>query len=436
MDEDAAASFFGVSDKQRDFILNSDARTNLAIGSVRSGKTFATNIRVTRAIREAKPGDGMILGVSRESLQRNVVKPLCDWLCIPAPTSKAPSMNLWGRHIYLVGAPDERAQDKITGSTLAWALIDELTLMPYGLFKMLQSRLSVKNAQLFATSNPDSPYHWVKKELIDNPVLDLKSWSFTLDDNPALDQNFVQNIKKEYSGIWYQRYIEGRWVLAEGAIYPFFDNDIHVISHPPTHAKEYIVGVDYGTTNPCVFVLIGIDRTQFPNIWCEKEYVYDSSQTNRQKSDSEYVDDLAHFINGYNIRAIYVDPSATSFKVECRRQGIPQIFDAENDVLNGIRFQYKLLLNGTYKISRNCTRTIEEYGNYLWDTKATEKGIERPIKRNDHTKDAERYALFTHLFQKDGNAMTPQELDQNYRKAMGWEQDLPYMFRNPQGFGR
>lgn len=434
MDENT--SFYGISPKQQDFILNSDARLNIAVGSVRSGKTFAANLRVTRAMRESRPGDGMMLGVSRESLQRNVVKPLCDWLCIPTPTSKAPSMNLWGRHIYLVGAPDERAQDKITGSTLAWALIDELTLMPYGLFKMLQSRLSVAGAQLFATTNPDSPFHWVKRELIDNSELSIKVWNFNLDDNPALDPDFVENIKKEYSGIWYQRYIEGKWVLAEGAIYPFFDPDIHVISHPPTYAKEYIVGVDYGTTNPCVFVLIGIDRTQFPNIWCEKEYVYDSAQTSRQKSDSEYVDDLASFINGYNIKAIYVDPSATSFKVECRKQGISQVFDAENDVLNGIRYQYKLMLNGTYKVCKNCTRTIEEYGNYLWNKKAAENGKEEPLKRHDHTKDAERYALFTHLFDKDGTRMSANDIDRIYNKACGFDQDVPYMFRQPTQFGR
>lgn len=430
MDE-SPTSFSGISEKQRDFILNANARANLAVGSVRSGKTFAINLRIVREIREAPAGEGMLLGVSRESLQRNVVKPLCDWLCIPAPSSKAPSMNLWGRHMYLVGAPDERAQDKITGSTLAFAAIDELTLMPYGLFKMLQSRLSNKGAKWFASTNPDSPYHWVKKELLNDPDIDIKCWDFNLEDNPSLDPQFIKNIKKEYQGIWYQRYIEGKWVLAEGAIYPFFDYRIHVLDHPPGYGKEYIVGVDYGTTNPCVFVLIGIDRTQFPNIWCEKEYVYDSSQTNRQKSDSEYAEDLAKFIDGYPVKAIYVDPSATSFKVECRKHQISQIFDAENDVLNGIRFQNKLLSNGTYKICANCFRTIEEYGNYLWDKKASESGVEKPIKRNDHTKDAERYALFTHLFDKDNTRLTSQDIDSMWKKAHGLTTDLPYPFRNP-----
>lgn len=398
---------------------------------MRSGKTFAANIRIARELSEAPPGDGMFLGVSRETLQRNIILPFCDWLSIPPPSSKATSMTLWGRRIHLVGAPDERAQDKITGSTLTFAYVDELTLMPYGLFQMLKSRISNKGARLFATSNPDSPFHWVKKELIDNTDIDLKWWSFTMEDNPALDPVFVENIKKEYTGIWYQRYIEGRWVLAEGAIYPFFDNKIHVIDHPPGYGKEYIVGIDYGTTNPCVFVLIGIDRTQFPNIWCEKEYFYDSNRTNRHKSDSEYVDDLAKFIDGYPVKAIYVDPSASSFKVECRKNGISQVFDAENDVLNGIRFQNKLLVNGTYKVCANCTATIEEYGNYLWDKKASEHGVEKPIKRNDHTKDAERYALFTHLFNKDNERLSPQDIDTMWMKAHGMTPDLPYPFRNP-----
>lgn len=430
MDE-RTSSFYGISPKQRDFIINSNARNNIAIGSVRSGKTFAANIRIAREIREAAPGDGMLIGVSRESLQRNVLVPMCEWLCIPPPSSKATSMTLWNRRLNLVGAPDERAQEKITGSTLSFAYIDELTLMPYGLYQMLKSRLSNADAKLFATSNPDSPFHWVKKEILDNKLIDLKSWSFLMDDNPALDPTYVQEIKKEYTGIWYQRYIEGKWVLAEGAIYPFFDPNIHVISHPPGYGKQYIVGVDYGTTNPCVFVLIGIDRTQFPNIWCEKEYFYDSSQTNRHKSDSEYVDDLADFINGYPVSAIYVDPSAMSFKVECRKRGIDQIFDAENDVLNGIRFQNKLLVNGTYKVCQNCKNTIEEYGNYLWDTKACEKGMERPLKRYDHTKDAERYALFTHLFDKDHHVLTPKDIDNMWNKSMGHQPDLPYPFRNP-----
>jgi hypothetical protein len=198
-------------------------------------------------------------------------------------------------------------------------------------------------------------------------------------------------------------------VLAEGAIYDFFDQSTHVINHPPGTALYYVVGIDYGTSNPCVFTMHGYNPSCYPNIWLEKEYHYDSKARNRQKSDTEYGQDLVNFISGYNVKAIYVDPSATSFKVECRRLGINNVLDANNDVVPGIRFQGMLLSNGTYKVCSQCTNTIKEYNTYLWDDKATKRGIDAPLKQNDHTKDAERYALFSHFFDMLQGGMTEKE---------------------------
>ncbi|KKK98957.1 hypothetical protein LCGC14_2637580, partial [marine sediment metagenome] len=184
---------------------------NVWVGSVRSGKTWAVNVRLIKEIKDGPLGDAMLLGTSREALQRNVVRPLCEFLSIPPPSDKTTKMVLWNRVIHLLGAPDERAQARITGSTLALAGIDEGTLMPYGLFKMLQSRLSQKGAKMFITTNPSSPFHWLKTEIIDNKELDVKVFNFNLTDNPSLDPMFVENIKKEYKGIWYKRYILGEW---------------------------------------------------------------------------------------------------------------------------------------------------------------------------------------------------------------------------------
>lgn len=425
------------SRQQIESILDSNARMNIWVGSVRSGKTWASNCRIAKEIKDGPAGDAMLIGTSREALQRNVVRPLCRFLGTAPPADKSPRMVLFQRVVHLLGAPDERAQARITGSTLSMAGIDEGTLMPYGLFKMLQSRLSEKDAKLFITTNPASPSHWLKKEIIDNKELDVKVFNFSLLDNPSLDPTFVENIKKEYTGIWYKRYILGQWTVAEGAVFEFFDDDLHVISHPPTRAREYIIGVDYGTTNPCVFVLIGIDNAAFPNMWCEKEYVYDSSKTTRQKTDSEYAEDLRDFCEGYNVSSIYVDPSAASFKLECRKAGISNIFEAQNDVHNGIRFQTQHLQNGSYKICSNCTRTIEEYGNYVWDMKAAEQGIERPLKRNDHTKDAERYALYTHLFNRSNEKIEPHQIEQWWAEGQGYgNQNLPPFFRDTNHYQR
>jgi PBSX family phage terminase large subunit len=321
-------------------------------------------------------------------------------------------VQMFDRIMYVIGANDDRAEAKIRGSEFAGALIDELTLLPENFCKMLLSRLSIPKAKLFASTNPDSPFHWVKTDLIDRQEeLNCKVFSFDIDDNPALGEEYKNELKREYQGLWYKRYIEGLWVMAEGAVYDFFDEEHHVIDYPKSQAQSYIVGVDYGTTNPCVFVLIGYDPSSYPNMWLEKEYYYDSKKTMRQKSDYEYAKDLIDFLDGIHVDAIYIDPSAASFKQELRRNGVQNIRDAVNDVVPGIRYQGQLLTNGTYKICSNCTETIKEYTNYVWDGKASARGEDRPVKQHDHTKDAERYALYTHFFERAGKRMSEEEAE-------------------------
>jgi len=109
---------------------------------------------------------------------------------------------------------------------------------------------------------------------------------------------------------------------------------------------------------------------------------------------------MIEFVAGYNVRDIYIDPSAASFKLELSRRGVRNVLDAENDVLAGIRFQAQLLAQGTYKICCQCVESIREYGTYLWDNRASERGIDRPVKMNDHISDAQRYALYTHFFRR------------------------------------
>jgi PBSX family phage terminase large subunit len=211
------------------------------------------------------------------------------------------------------------------------------------------------------------------------------------------------------TGLWYKRFIEGKWVVAQGAVYDFFDEEIHVIPYARSEATYYIVGVDYGIVNPTCFVLLGYNAGSYPNMWIEKEYCHDSRKTERQKSDYDYTLDLIDFIDGLPVDAIYVDPSASSFKLELRRNGVNNVRDAVNDVVPGIRFVSKLLTNGTLKICSSCTGLIKEFSNYLWDSKATEKGFEKPIKRSDHFLDATRYSVVSHFFERSGHRMTEED---------------------------
>jgi len=338
-------------------------------------------------------------------------------------------MVIFGKTIHIVGADDERAENKIRGPTFQGAYVDEATIIPESVFKMLISRCAMKGAKIFATTNPDSPYHWLKKDYLDeNP--DVKSWKFTLDDNPELTKDEKEYLRRQYKGIWFQRFIEGKWVQAEGAIYDFFDTSIHLIDHPPGPAEFYIAGVDYGTTNPCSFVLIGINRSRYPNMWVESVYYYDSRLKQRQKTDSEYAEDLAKFIEGKPIKAIYIDPSAASFKLELSKSGIQNLYDAENEVIDGIRLVSKFLSNGTLKICRDCQELIKEIQGYIWDPKSMKMGVDKPLKERDHACDALRYAIFTHFFGKENTRLTPRELDRLYNEAMGQGDELPAPFRD------
>lgn len=391
-----------LSNKQIKSFQDSTARINIFEGPVRAGKSFVTLIRWLEFCRSGPEGPLIICGRTDKTIKRNIISPLQDLVGSSVQYSIGKGeVTLYNRIMYVVGANDDRAEAKIRGSEFAGALIDEATLIPESFFKMLLSRLSIDGAQLFCSTNPDSPYHWLKRDFIDREdELDLKVFSYSIYDNPSLSEKYIKDLSAEYQGLWHKRYISGEWVVADGAVYDFFDDDIHVISMPQSQADYYIVGVDYGTTNPCVFSLIGYNPGGYPNMWLEKEYYFDSKKQLRQKSDYDYARDLMDFISGYNVKRIYIDPSAASFKQELRRNGVSNVLDAKNDVIPGIRFQGQLLSNGTYKICSNCVETLKEYRNYLWDSKASERGEDKPIKQFDHSMDAQRYALYTHFFNK------------------------------------
>jgi PBSX family phage terminase large subunit len=423
-----------LSPKQKDFVMNSDGRYNLAIGSVRSGKTVAANFAFMRFAATDIKGPMVILGKTEHSIKTNILTPFSDILG-KYFHYKAGDRKLYiaGREIDVIGASDLKAEGKIRGATYAGALVDEATVIPEPVFRQLTYRLSVPNARLFATTNPDSPYHWLKTGYIDqthNEDIGVKVWRFNFDDNPTLDEGYIRKIKAESHGLWYKRFIEGEWVLAEGAIYDFFDESIHTIPHQPGMAQEYAIGIDYGTMNPCCFVLMGYNPNLFPQLWVEKEYYYDSQKSNRIKTDSEYAQDLARFIEGLPISAIYVDPSAASFKAEMRNAGISNIYDAQNDVMNGIRLVTEHLANGTMKICQCARNVIHEFSNYVWDLQAAQKGVEKPLKTNDHSMDAIRYVAFSRYQKLSQNRLTQEDMDRFHAEIYGRQPNLPDFFRD------
>lgn len=421
------------SDKQYEYFNESDARLNIAVGAVRSGKSYIVLLRFLKELQYGPEGNYMVVGKSERTCMMNIIEPIESF------TKRSINYNrgmgffrLFGKKVYVVGANDERAVGKIQGSTLAGALVDEITILPQSFFKMLLSRLSVEGAKLFGGTNPDSPMHWFKTDFLDNFANDpkqLKQFKFIMEDNPSLTDSYKNYLKKEYQGLWHKRYILGDWVLAEGAIYDFFDTSIHTVTRPPTYAKYYLLGIDYGTSNAFAATLIGFNDDHRPSLWVEKEYYWDSKAMGYQKTDAEYALDVQKAFEGYPIRLIYLDPSAKSFEVELRRHKMP-VKQAKNDVLDGIRMVGTLLSQGNLVICRNCVNLIKEIEGYVWDEKSVRRGEDEPLKQRDHAVDAMRYVLYSHY----GAKTTLKETSQADAHRLGQERQWQKNPMNYPGF--
>lgn len=408
-----------LSPKQIQSFNEANHRFNIWVGAVRSGKTYSSILKLIDVIKHGPPGNGMIIGVNRDTIQRNVLLELYKFLGFPPPSTKTTETKLYGRNIYFVGAHDEGAVRRIQGSTLAFAYVDECVCIPQPFFKMLLSRLSIKGAQLLATCNPEGPTHFIKKDFIDRAEeLDLVYWNFTLDDNPSLDPSYVENLKKEYSGMFYKRFILGQWAASTGIIFDSFDEN-NIFNEPKEQPSYYVAAIDYGTVNPTCCLIGAISPNRWPQIRIEDEYYYDSSKTGRSKTDAELADDIKSFIGWKPIRALYIDPAAASLKLELRNRDLP-VVDAKNDVLPGIQVMSKFIHGKNLVIHKSCKNLIEQCQSYQWDSKAADRGEDKPVKHADHAIDSCRYLVFSSFPQ--GVFSHPDEnlsYDQLRRKVYG-----------------
>lgn len=319
-------------------------------------------------------------------------------------TRGAPTAKILGRRIEIVTANDKRSEGKLRGATVAGMYADELTLVGEDFFTQALARCSVRGAKIFGTTNPDGPAHWLRKKyLLRQGDLNLATWHFTLEDNPSLDPQYVEDLKREYTGLWYKRFIQGVWVLAEGVIYDSWDEDRHVEDIIPTLTRVIGTGVDYGTVAPFVGLVggIGVDR----RLHIFAEYRYDSKLSRRQLTDAEYSRALNDFhamvpIPGTELRGVHpeyicVDPSAASFVTQLYRDGTSNVMNADNNVLDGIRMFASLLAKDRIRVHRSCKGFLEEIPGYAWDEDAAAKGEDKPIKLDDHDMDAARYLVKT-----------------------------------------
>lgn len=397
----------GFSEKQRQILRfpYTDHEALICDGAVRSGKTVVMSLSFFLwGMKRFNRCAFAFCGKSVGAVQRNIVTPLLsiryihEYFQVQYNRSEHVIVARRGgteNRFYLFGGKDESSAALIQGITLAGVLLDEVALMPRSFVEQALARCSVAGAKLWFNCNPEGPEHWFRKEWIlkaaQHNALHLH---FTMDDNPALDDATRERYRTMYTGVFYERFILGHWVMSEGLIYDMFDTDKHTYTDGEAPQSLHFSGgrtiaCDYGTVNPTVFLDI-YDYAE--TIYVDREYRWDSrdkEQGGRQKTDEEYADDMEAFM-GKNQCAIIVDPSAASFIAALRRRGM-YVVAADNEVISGIRRVSTLLQRGRLRINKNCTPLLGEMGTYLWDQKACQHGEEKPLKERDHGPDALRY---------------------------------------------
>lgn len=390
-----------ISNKQKKILAFPYSRYDSLIcdGAVRSGKTSIMMWAfVDWAMREFNGQRFGICGKTVDSAIKNIVVPF-----LSMTLAKERYMLRWRRadkilevgygnktnYFEVFGGKDESSFALIQGRTLAGVLLDEVVLMPRSFVEQALTRCSVDGSKMWFSCNPDTPQHWFYTEWIckarEHNALHLH---FEMTDNPGLSKKTLERYQTMFTGVFYDRYIRGLWVAAEGLIYEFGEQQI---TDDIPDCGEYYISVDYGTLNPFS-----------AGLWCVAdgkavriaEYYYSGRDKKAQKTDEEYCDEIIKLAGDKPIKHIIVDPSAASFITALRRRGAFSVRDAKNDVLDGIRITGRMLKNGQILIHRSCKDSIREFGLYRWDDDAT---ADKPIKENDHAMDEIRYFANTVL---------------------------------------
>lgn len=385
-----------LSPKQIEFVNNATRRWNFKGGATRSGKTYLDfKWIIPLRIRERIGLDGLtvILGVTKSTIERNVLEPMRNIYGdeLVGTISSDNTAMLFGEKCYCLGAEKISQVSKIRGASIKYCYGDEVADWSEEVFTLLKSRLDKEYSCFDGTFNPQHPEHWLK-QFLDSDA-DIFSQTYSLDDNPFVPESFKENLKKEYQGtVWFDRYILGLWCRAEGLIYPFFDPK--KCCGGDVKGDAYYISVDYGTLNPCSMGLWAVDYEK-ETATRIREFYYDGRKERRQLTDREYYEKLLELAGDYPIESIVVDPSAASFIAEIRDHGYFDVRQANNSVVDGIRFTGKLLNNGNLRIATRCKNSIKEFQSYAWDEKSTEG--DKPLKQNDHAMDDIRYFCYTIL---------------------------------------
>lgn len=406
-----ARRFNGFTAKQEAILASAPAKIEIHHGPVRTGKTLLSSARLYQNMLDALENESQpkfsaaakgipnchrnIASSVRDVFGANLVPPVSDGAeAFTVKLSKGERMVTCP--VRCLGWGTVHAEKGLYGWNIDGSVIDEVVMAPESLMEVNITRLDRPWARLICTTNPHSGRHWLKKNFIDKADgVYIQEYAWKLSDNPHLDEEYINMLRKTLHGVYYRRLVLGEWCSADGLIYPFL-NESHAIKEPPC-ATQYIVGFDFGLKHKSAAVLVGVNPYCNPPAWVEREFVREP-QDGLVFSLEDIVRDFWHWIGGIEPSAIYVDPSALVLKVALQRcnRSAP-IVDANNDVSNGIHCVMSMISGREVAIGANCDRLLDEMYTYAWDSKKSDSsGRDMPVKENDDLCDALRYALYSH----------------------------------------
>lgn len=380
-------------------------RINILEGSVRSGKTWISAVMWGFWVASStKEGAYLMAGKTLTTLRRNVLEPMRGLFgeCFTYSLSKKEA-RLFGRHVYLEGAANAQAESKIRGMTLNGAYCDELSLFPEEFFAMLLSRLSVSGAKLLATTNPDNPGHWLKRNYLDNPALDLLDLKFTLEDNPYLPAEYVRSLRTEYTGVYYDRFILGNWVAAEGRIYEDFSEKCLIspeklrtrLSAAPLVTS--VVGVDYGgNKSASAFVHTGYDAG-FRNVYVLSEH-YDRRNASAESLITAFADYISSERERFPTLEMACCDSAEQLLIKSFRSAVSlEVRNAmKKQVSTRINMVNRLISSGRLHVSTECPHLIDALKSAVWD----ESSIHKDIRLDDGSTNIDSLDAFEYSLER------------------------------------
>lgn len=325
------SNIIDMTDKQREYWNNANSRYNLKTGATRSGKTYLDYYLIPKRIRE-RDGSGLvvILGHTKGTIQRNIITPMQEIYGTEyvSDISSDNTLTLFGRKAYALGADQKNRVNILRGASFQYVYGDEVATWSPEVFSMLHSRMDRPDSIFDGTCNPEDPDHWLKKFIDKNPS--VYHQKYILDDNPHNDPSFVRDLKETYRGsVYYDRYILGEWVRAEGIIYTEFsdkpDNYEVDVRDIPTLGK-IVIGVDFGGSgSKHAFVATGVSR-DYKDVFILSSRRVETG-INSNEISSKFVDFLEEVESEFGrVNIIYTDSAEQvlplDFKSEILRRGL------------------------------------------------------------------------------------------------------------------